>query len=356
MLAEDVIAHYQAMAAAIQANAAQNNQPNQQAQAQQVQRHPQPAVTAEMLIQTHDDNTMKLFTNFTISEFQMLYSQVANEMETGVHSSAALTPKTRFLVTLAWCHFNETYRPMAQRFGLKYTYARTIVYQTIERIGAILQQKYIQWISVNDRLVKNVHTPDYPTLLGAVDATVQEIYRPKQGQRTYYSGKHKRHVLKIQGFVNPMGLLIHYTGPVPGSEHDFSLFRSSNLSDIINDESRKCQSLFGAPAIVLADAGYQGISNIVPSAISPHKKPRNGELSQAQADENRKISHYRIIVENWFGRHKSLWRVCNGKYRQKHTTYKDVWGFCAALTNFHIQLHPLRGDEYRPFSMSDDDD
>ena len=353
MSAEDVIAHYQTMAESIAALSTQG-QPNQPIAAA-VPKHPKPAVTAEILIEQQDDNTMKLFTNFTISEFNFLFSIVAVEMEKGVHATAALTPKTRLLITLAWCHhFNETYRPMAQRFGLKYTYARSIVYQTIMRISPILQQKFIKWISVNERLVSNVHTPDYPTLLGAVDATVQEVYRPEQGQRRYYSGKHKRHVIKMQGFVNPMGLLIHYAGPVPGSEHDFSLFRSSNLAPIIATESRKCQSLFGTPAVVLADAGYQGITHLIPSAISPHKKPRNGELTDEQKEENHKISHYRIIVENWFGRHKTLWRVCSGRYRQKTTTYKEVWGFCAALTNYHIQLHPLRGDEYRPYSSPDD--
>ena len=61
-------------------------------------------------------------------------------------------------------------------------------------------------------------------------------------------------------------------------------------------------------------------------------------------------------VENWFGRHKALWAICAGTFRQNHKLYECTWGFCAALTNYHITIHPLRADEHMPWDDPPDDE
>ena len=63
-----------------------------------------------------------------------------------------------------------------------------------------------------------------------------------------------------------------------------------------------------------------------------------------------------IEVENWFGRHKALWAICAGTFRQNHKLYECTWGFCAALTNYHITIHPLRADEHMPWDDPPDDE
>ncbi len=65
----------------------------------------------------------------------------------------------------------------------------------------------------------------FPSFRTFIDATEQEIPRPKnKGRRkSYYSGKRKRHTVKIQYMVNDNGLILHKTGHERGRKHDYSI-------------------------------------------------------------------------------------------------------------------------------------
>lgn len=319
-------------------------------------RHAPMTITAEAIIAANDERKMKLLTNFTINEFQAVYNVVDQVLKERAHKDALASPQTRFLLTLTWCKYGETYKPMAMKFGLKYTYARQIVTQTISQTQPVLESVYIKWISVPERIGANIPVVDYQFLLGSIDATVQKIYRPARRQRDYYSGKHKMHCIKTQALVNPGGLLIHHSHCVPGAQHDFNLFKNSGIKELISKENETCQRVLNSNCTVLGDSGYQGLTNEIVGGVTPHKKPRNGELSEEEQRENAKIGKNRIIVENWFGRHKILWAICAGTFRQDIRMYEKIWGLCAALTNYHITLHPLRADEYRPWMDRTDED
>jgi len=86
-----------------------------------------------------------------------------------------------------------------------------------------------------------------------VDATEQEINRPKKEQKKYYSGKKKRHTIKTEVQITGKGRIVNISKSVPGSMHDFKLRKKS---DQIPRSSR-----------VLADSGYQGLKHI-------HKKAK----------------------------------------------------------------------------------
>ena len=329
-----------------------------QNQAQRPPRHDPLIITAENIIANNDNNSMKTLTNFTTQEFVHVYGMVEQVIKEGMHSDSLLTPQTRFLLTLTWCKYNETYKPMAMKFGIQYTYARSVVHSTIIRAQPVLEKIFIKWTSVPARLAANIRVEDFQFLLGSVDATVQRVYRPSKNQRDYYSGKHKMHCIKTQAIVSPSGLLMHHSHSVPGAQHDMSLFRDSGLKDLIDKENQECQRTLHVNCTVLGDLGYQGLAHEVVGGVTPHKKPRGGELTEAQQQQNSVIGRNRIIVENWFGRHKVLWAICAGTFRQSQRIYEPVWGFCAALTNYHISLHPLRADEHIPwdYPQADNDE
>ena len=141
----------------------------------------------------------------------------------------------------------------------------------------LLSDKYIKWISVIDRLSEyKIYNPDWPTLLGSLDATVQPISRSRveEVQKAYYSGKHKMHCVKTQALVSPTGLLIYTSRPVEGSIHDFRLYKESDLEDLIFKGNEKCQIILGNNAVTLADSRYQGLSVRIPGAITPYKRKR----------------------------------------------------------------------------------
>lgn len=70
----------------------------------------------------------------------------------------------------------------------------------------------------------------FPELKAFTDAAEQEISRPKNKtkRKTHYSGKKKRHTVKIQLTVNSDGLIVHKTVHAKGSTHDYSLYKRSH--------------------------------------------------------------------------------------------------------------------------------
>lgn len=78
-------------------------------------------------------------------------------------------------------------------------------------------------------------------------------------------------------------------------------------------------------------------------AIFPTKNPQ----TSAQIRRNDLISGERVMAENFYGRMTSLWGVISKKYRWDHRLYDKVMGISIALTNAHIDITPLRNDEYQ---------
>jgi len=75
--------------------------------------------------------------------------------------------------------------------------------------------------------------PDLDEILA--DCTEQKIPRPgkKAKRNKYHSGKKKAFTLKTQISTNRQGLLVSIDKPVPGRQHDYKVFKKSNLPKII---------------------------------------------------------------------------------------------------------------------------
>ena len=138
--------------------------------------------------------------------------------------------------------------------------------------------------------------------------------------------------------------------------HDFQLYKISGLEELIFAENEKCQRVLGNSAITLADAGYQGISKKLLGATTFFMRKKGKLFDDDQKEFNKKLSRSRIIVENWFGRHKSLWAVMGSKFRLNIDNYQYFWNFCSSLTNYHISKNPLRDFEREVYLKDDDDD
>jgi IS5 family transposase len=68
------------------------------------------------------------------------------------------------------------------------------------------------------------------------------------------------------------------------------------------------------------DKGYQGIKKWHENSQTPHKKPRGGELSKAQRQENRLLASERIVVEHVNRRFK-VFRVLGERYRNRRKRF-----------------------------------
>ncbi|KAE8891200.1 hypothetical protein PF003_g24632 [Phytophthora fragariae] len=198
----------------------------------------------------------------------------------------------------------------------------------------------------------------------ATDVTFQQANIPYglcEGRSIYFSGKHKLHGYKVEVSVLPTGKAINCTSHHPGHVSDIEIFRRNQAFHSQNMKKSEANKRLQdeGPLVTeypdewahLADKGYQGLSSHF-RAITPNKKQPGETLSIEQLEENDRIAHDRVLVENYFGRLTSLWAVASDKYRWSESSYDTLFRTCVALTNFHVHLNPLRsadGDSYSSY-------
>ena len=302
-------------------------------------------LSAETFLETGTDAYWSCLTNLSRAEFVQLFEIVSEDMIISTHVNNLCTPKTRFLILLTFLKHGSFVKKLCLDFGISFSYGNTIVWDTIRRVKPPFEKNLIKWTYLFELHQKNRAIPNEPYLLGYVDATVQSIRVNHKKNSDYYSGKHKLYCMKTQAFVTVDGQATHLSDSVPGSIHDIVLCRNSGLINLLKLEYENIRPLFNHYPKIYGDRGYQGLSNDYQGAITIKKKPRGGQLSQEDIDFNSRITHYRILVENWFGRLKELWNLMRIDFRYKKYNYKKVFVVCAALTNFHIQKYPLRNHD-----------
>ncbi len=140
-----------------------------------------------------------------------------------------------------------------------------------------------------------------------------------QEQKRYYSGKKKMHTLKNQFIVLPGGedIVDIHVGKL-GKTSDINLFRET-------------RDKFDAEQKFIGDKAYIGDQAIV----TPHKQPRNAEISQIQKDENQQLSSRRIGVEHMIGRVK-IFRVAKDKFRLARHRYSQIIMAVCGLAGYDL--------------------
>ncbi len=141
-----------------------------------------------------------------------------------------------------------------------------------------------------------------------------------RSHRELWSGKHKATGMNVQILVLPGGRLVWASDPYPGSMHDVAALDSSGLLEGID------------PSGWIADKGYIGRG-----MITPHKKPPNGELSEAAKEANKSINKIRQVVERTIAHIKS-WRILHTDYRRPLHTFEQTITAALSLHVFKTTL------------------
>jgi hypothetical protein len=218
-----------------------------------------------------------------------------------------LTVETMLLLTLSYLRNYRTFLILGNQFGISESYACKIFH----RISDIL----IRVLKFTNR--KELMNADLEKVI--IDVTEQPVERPVKNQKDYYSGKKKRHTVKVQILtgLNPVKILSVITEK--GRIHDFQILKKSRLplhEDIIK----------------IGDAGYQGMHNIYPNSLTPVKKKRNLPLTKEEKQYNRNLSKQRIIIEH-INRRCKIFRIVKETYRNKHKNTGKIWNIIAGLVN-----------------------
>ena len=148
-----------------------------------------------------------------------------------------------------------------------------------------------------------------------IDATEQQINRPKKNQKHYYSGKKKRHTLKNQIVIDNKLKICSVSKSVEGKKHDKKLYDESRIY------TKKKSNFKG-------DLGYTGADMIT----VPNKKPKKRELTKKEKDFNRQFSRERIKVEHAFGKMK-IFQILSQRFRNPRAKHALIFKNIAGLYN-----------------------
>ena len=145
----------------------------------------------------------------------------------------------------------------------------------------------------------------------------------KKKQRTYYSGKKKRHTLKAQVVVNQTTGQILCTAFGKGRVHDFRLFKLHRIPMLPKQ-------------LCLADRGYQGLVKLHSSSCTPTKKPRKTtKLDKYERQHNRLLAQLRVVAEH-VNRRLKIFRILAERYRNRRKRFGLRFNLIAAILNFEL--------------------
>ncbi|OWZ08273.1 hypothetical protein PHMEG_00019215 [Phytophthora megakarya] len=184
--------------------------------------------------------------------------------------------------------------------------------------------------------------PNYPYAPYALDVKFQPAYRPSgrfAEQKHYFSGNHKLYGFKIECAVVPPGLAVHVSKHYPGSVSDITICMINLVTHqrmLTKTSSKASRNDYGEGSTSFAAMW---------GAIIPKRRPRGGALTFDEESRNRRVSSARVLVENYFGRMTSLWRVCSTTFTWHESKFDRIINICVALTNFHARLHHLRAED-----------
>jgi len=291
-------------------------------------------------------SVFRRLTGLSVKEFEALYEQVEGAIEgyeerrlsrrqrkraIGAGGKYELDTRERLLMAMIWLRLYPTYDVLGFLFDLD----KSNVGRNLKRVLAVLGEHLgdeVKWPDKGRRKQKaEAFMREFPEVVAIVDATEQPTQRPKdkERQKRTYSGKKQRHTIKPQVVVGPDGELMAVSDLVPGSQHDKKLYDESGVGDRLDEDEA-----------MMGDSGYQGIQHDH-QAVLPDKKPRGGELTDAQKARNRRLSKVRVVVENTICQLKTF-RVLAHVYRHDRLEHNDIFRIVAALTNRRIRRQPLR--------------
>jgi hypothetical protein len=163
-----------------------------------------------------------------------------------------------------------------------------------------------------------------------IDGTERPIQRPKdrEKQKATYSGKKKAHTRKNILIVDKNRRIGYLSPPAEGKKHDFGMFK-----DLFPP------GVFPKSVALWLDLGFTGVESSYPTAtvIMPKKKPKGGNLTDAEKARNKTISGFRVLVEHAIGGLKRF-GIATEKCRNKNDQFNDrVMAISCGLWNYHLK-------------------
>jgi IS5 family transposase len=226
----------------------------------------------------------------------------------------ALDLRTRLLLALVWLRVYPTYELLGWLFELDQSSAWHNAQDVLEILDGMTDFPFDR----PDPDRRKVHTAEavmaaFPAVRVIIDAKEQAFRRPSEWdrQKTFYSGKKKRHTVKNQVACTPSGRIVSVSTTAPGRTHDLSVLRYTGLLDRLPEG-----------AGVMVDKGYVGVGADAGDrpVVIPARAPKNRPLTDDQRSSNRVINRHRVVIEhvmaqlNRFGVLRQTFRSVCGRH------------------------------------------
>jgi hypothetical protein len=285
-------------------------------------------VHVSIVVAEHGEGVIGDIIKFTYDELKALHAWLGLHLfMEGRGRRSTLEPIDELYLLLIYLTSGMTFKQVGSLLLRFSALIHRTVHNALDRLQAPIEQ--VMPKNLDDCPAPTTSFATFADAFGIVDASPIFIERPIVNQGEYYSGKYKRPCIKVQAFVNPDGLCLHLSKVSKGAGHDKRLFDASGLVELLSFQAGHRTR----HKIILADLSYQGIRTTIPEAILPHKKPPNGTLSQQEKDFNKLLSRDRFLVENFFGRWKSLFGIVAGRFRGDRNLLAKIVPITIGLTN-----------------------
>ena len=162
-----------------------------------------------------------------------------------------------------------------------------------------------------------------------IDGTEQPINRPKNkgDQRNYYSGKKKKHTIKVQVTIskNKDGKrkIESISKSFEGKIHDKKIYDKSKI-------------ILPRRIKVYTDTGYLGTGHIMPK-----KKPKGKNLSPEDRKRNKEIASKRCVNEHVIGFIKR-YRIVRDQFRNERKKHGLIFKNAAGLAGMMLNVKCLQ--------------
>src|SRR5215475_6417725 len=281
------------------------------------------------------------FTGLTVPEFDQINREIESKYEeyerkrlskrkrkrdVGAGRPFKLKAKERLLMLLVYYRLYITYTLSGFLFDLDQSNVcrdLTIIESLVKECIPLPKTIY--------RRTKRLRTTEeveqyFPGFKAFIDSTEQEIPRPKNNRKrkNYYSGRKKKHTVKIQLMVNTGGLILHKTDHMNGRKHDYDIYKGNHPvtpSQVDN----------------IVDLGYLGIQKDYPTikSVLPVRKKKNTLLSNDDVRYNKNHSRLRIIAEHTICKIKKF-GIMGTKFRNRLRRYNNISDIISGLLNFRV--------------------
>jgi len=213
--------------------------------------------------------------------------------------------------------------------GILFDSDRSQAHRWLHRLQPILEAPLGREMVLPERQITSIATflerfPEVDRVI--IDGVLRPIQRPqdKARQQRTYTEKKKRHTRKHLGMSNQDNRILLLSPIKDGAHHDKSMLDNSVIIEHIPIDIP-----------IHVDLGFKGLEEEYENIEIPHKKPRGGELTPGQKEENRMLSRERVVVEHAFGGIKR-YRAAAEIYRNRKKNFNDrLMGTAAGLWNFY---------------------